>query len=439
MAGGGDPDTAEAQGNEDDLTEEQHERLVQYQEVTGTEDLEAAKRRLILHNWNLESAVQDVFNESEGLPSVYTQQTISSPHQQQHFSEIVQPPHQQGFHRHQHLVGSGVNSLANPARMASAGNPIEDVVNFKTNFELEFGTAHPTFYQGTYSQVLADAKKELKFLLVYLHSDSHQDTSKFCIDVLCNPGFKEYINGNMLFWACSVNSYEGNRVSRALRETTYPFLAVICLRENRMTIVWKVEGYMQVDPLIAILSNVIDENEPALVAARAEREELSASQAIRNEQDIEFQRSQELDREKARKKKALEDAKREEEERKLQKEREKERKLEDIASRKECCRQRMLDIPEPACGQPGVIQIKIKLPDGSIHSRSFSKSDEFQLLVDFVFSQEKTPNQFNLNSNFPRKSYPVDAANNLSIEDVGIGSSTMLFVQDVTEESSDEE
>lgn len=31
-------------------------------------------------------------------------------------------------------------------------------------------------------------------------------------------------------------------VSRALRETTYPFLALICLRENRMNVVGRMEG-----------------------------------------------------------------------------------------------------------------------------------------------------------------------------------------------------
>ena len=35
--------------------------------------------------------------------------------------------------------------------------------------------------------------------------------SYICRDVLCNPGFKEYVNGNMLFWACDVNTYEGYR------------------------------------------------------------------------------------------------------------------------------------------------------------------------------------------------------------------------------------
>ena len=31
--------------------------------------------------------------------------------------------------------------------------PLEDVLQFKVEFEKEFGSVHPTFYQGSYSQV----------------------------------------------------------------------------------------------------------------------------------------------------------------------------------------------------------------------------------------------------------------------------------------------
>lgn len=50
-------------------------------------------------------------------------------------------------------------------------------------------------------------------------------------------GFRDIIRENMLFWACSVSLPEGYRASQALRENTYPFLALIVLKNNRMTIV----------------------------------------------------------------------------------------------------------------------------------------------------------------------------------------------------------
>ena len=58
--------------------------------------------------------------------------------------------------------------------------PLEDVLKFKEDFEAKYGRIHPTFYQGSYSQVIQDAKKELRFLLVYLHSSEHKDTENFC-------------------------------------------------------------------------------------------------------------------------------------------------------------------------------------------------------------------------------------------------------------------
>lgn len=59
-------------------------------------------------------------------------------------------------------------------------NPLEDVRSFIKAYEEKYSSVHPVFYQGTYSQVLNDAKRELKFLLVYLHKDDAVDTPLFC-------------------------------------------------------------------------------------------------------------------------------------------------------------------------------------------------------------------------------------------------------------------
>ena len=53
-------------------------------------------------------------------------------------------------------------------------DPTADVRVFREGFESKYGTTHPTFHAGSYSQVLDEAKKELKFLLVYLHCADHQ-------------------------------------------------------------------------------------------------------------------------------------------------------------------------------------------------------------------------------------------------------------------------
>lgn len=116
-------------------------------------------------------------------------------------------------------------------------DPTENVASFICDYDQTYGSQHPTFYVGTYSQALNEAKKELKFVIVYLHGSEHQDTERFCRETLSDPEVIQFINDNCLFWACSVNSAEGYRVSQSLRENTYPFFAVVVQREYRMTVV----------------------------------------------------------------------------------------------------------------------------------------------------------------------------------------------------------
>lgn len=52
-------------------------------------------------------------------------------------------------------------------------------MNYINEFEETYGQVHPVFYQGTYAQALNDAKLELRFLVIYLHSDN-QDCAAFC-------------------------------------------------------------------------------------------------------------------------------------------------------------------------------------------------------------------------------------------------------------------
>lgn len=57
----------------------------------------------------------------------------------------------------------------------------------------------------------------------------------------------------------------------AMRETTYPFLALICLRDNKMMIVLRKEGSCSVEELIAYLAVAIQDNQNYVNLARQER------------------------------------------------------------------------------------------------------------------------------------------------------------------------
>lgn len=55
---------------------------------------------------------------------------------------------------------------------------------------------------------------------------------------LGDPEVVRFVNTHTLFWACNTKSGEGYKVAEALRSgNTYPFIAVIVLKDNRMTII----------------------------------------------------------------------------------------------------------------------------------------------------------------------------------------------------------
>lgn len=128
------------------------------------------------------------------------------------------------------------------------------------------------FYQGTYAQALNDAKRELKFLAIYLHTESsNSDVTRFCRRSLADPAVIEYINRNMFFWACDTASPEGYRVSHSVNVRNYPLIIVVGLRANKMIIMARLEGDCPPEELLRRLRSVVDDNDIWLSQARADR------------------------------------------------------------------------------------------------------------------------------------------------------------------------
>lgn len=114
--------------------------------------------------------------------------------------------------------------------LASVSRRLSNVENhsqFVSNFEVEYGSVHPEFFQGEFETALAHANRSYKFLLVYLHSPDHSDTPKFCKDVLCFPETIEFLNENVVLWAASVRSPVGFRYFSRFNPRNFPFCYVL--------------------------------------------------------------------------------------------------------------------------------------------------------------------------------------------------------------------
>lgn len=269
-------------------------------------------------------------------------------------------------------------------------NPLDDVLKFIQDYNSKY-PAHPVFYQGTYAQALNDAKRELKFLLIYLHSETSSlpvmsgqqritETINFCRNTLSNPEVISYINKNMLFWACDVSSPEGYRVSHSINARTghYPFLVIIALRDNKMTIMGRMEGDCNADELLIRMRRVVNDNDRWLNAARHDRLERSFNQTLRAQQDVAYEESLKADREK---------------ERKRQEERDELKRIEMEIQEAQATDDRRMELKErlkmelvhkvpsePADSEnDAIINIVFKLPNGMRITRRFLKTNSLNV------------------------------------------------------------
>ncbi|KAL8590976.1 hypothetical protein ACOMHN_019523 [Nucella lapillus] len=442
----------------DDLSHEQTEKLVQFQDLTGIEDMNRCRGILERHSWNIEAAVQDTFNEREGVPQVFAQHNSMNREVEREPQVNTHPMNQRVFAIPRHQQPQGLIQwtsywflfpfrffystvfdifrfffrLLRPDPRRNVTDPLGDVMRFISSFEAKFGLAHPVFYQGTYSQALNDAKRELRFLMVYLHGDDHQDSDAFCRNTLCQDEVCTFLNTNVLFWACNTGSPEGYRVSQALKENTYPFLALIVLRENRMTAVARIEGPIGPSDLVRRIEGVMRENESSLVAARAEREERQFNQTLRQEQDAAYLESLRADQEKERKRREERDKQEVERQKELDQAAEVQKALEERERRKEELVKQIP--PEPTADDVDAIRIVLKTPNGKRLERRFCKNQSSKFLYYFVFCHEECPDDFQIVTNFPRRvleCQPMGAVPEPpSLKELGLGKSEMLFIHD---------
>ncbi|KAG5876124.1 hypothetical protein JTB14_036164 [Gonioctena quinquepunctata] len=433
------------------LTADQTEKVLQFQDLTGIEDMTICRDVLQRHQWNLEVAVQEQLNMREGRPSVYASESrppaVVSDHLGQHF--YYSPPTDgsgsgfKGFIRNvfsfmwNMCYGTLITVLQISRRLLGLEfrprtDPTQEVMEFIRTYEEKYSQDHPVFYQGTFSQVLNDAKRELRFLLVYLHVVDATDTELFCRETLSNPDVVRFINQTFLFWACSINSEEGKRTLNATKANNFPFLAVLVLKENRMTIVGRLEGYSDPGLLVQRLSSVVNEYEMNLVSARADRYEASINRSLRFQQDEAFLESLRADQEKEKRR----------EEQRLAQEAEKRRLEEEIRAeveRRQSIAQDKINsvyrVPdEPEASHPDAVHVVFKLPCGSRLERRFLKTHSLESVFYFVFCHPKAPDSFEITTNFPKrvlKCHPENAEFFQTLEQAGLKNREVLFINDL--------
>lgn len=321
---------------------------------------------------------------------------------------------------------SNSSTQTNPDLVANA--------RFLHDFEGQFGSTHPRFLDLAYANAVERAKKEFKFLVVYLHSDLHYNTHPFCFNTLCTTTVTDFINDNFFFWAASVQMSQGFQVNNTLGGSTYPFLAVLLCGTTQgipnngpITILEKIEGgTLTEEELIQRLSSVLETWGQALINARLDKEEREIARKIREEQDTAYEESLRADQEKERKAQEECERIRVEEEKIKFEENERIKKEEERKKEQEEKARRVAD--EPDSTDTDVTKFIIRLLDGSKIQRRFRGTDTLQKVFDFIDTKQSTPmSSCQLSTNYPKKIF-TDAT--ITLKSAGLTPQAMVFVSE---------
>ncbi|KAI8807186.1 thioredoxin-like protein [Cladochytrium replicatum] len=284
---------------------------------------------------------------------------------------------------------AGTSASRRRANASDSTDPRAAAARFLLDFESTYGRIHPHFYQGTYSQALDLAKREIRYFLAILHSEEHDDTEEFCRTVLTDAGLLGYLSEkNFVVWAGDIRESEAFQVSAVLSATKYPFLALIALQGSRTVVINRIEGLKTAEQIVHILSRDVDRLEPQLALIRMEHERREQARTIRQQQDEAYRASLLADQEKERK--AAEERERAEKE-KAEAERAESERLGKLEAKKERRKKLLEDLPaEPDAGE-SVTRISIRLPNGDRVVRRFRADDTVQSLYEFVETRNLDP------------------------------------------------
>eukprot|EP01041_Mallomonas_annulata_P007510 gene7510-15368_t len=415
------------------LSNEQQNSLQLFQEISQITDINLCIDILNRNRWNVDLAIES-FIHNRGSTSSYNDSSQST-------HSIPQALPQQEIQRRDSQSGNVfIDTLLNPLKWLFQTHPISlnpdlDSRNFKSDFESKYGSNHPTFYEKSYNSAVTTAFRGPKFLLVYLHSPLHDDTNRFCRQVLNSQNLSRVITDNMVFWGGRVWDPEAYGLGIQLGVSSFPFLALlVCQSERSVQVVDKIQGMIEERLLIERLQNTITAFGSEINRMRQEVSMREQSTQLREEQDREYREAMEADR-KARERKQQEidlQTQREEEERQREELENALRLSQQLARETVVTRARAALTEEPAANDALAAMIRFQLPQGTKIARRFRNAETIQMVYDYLtvyFDDNKMEiKNFVVSTNYPKRQMD-DMSMNMEL--AGLYPRGMLFVQDL--------
>jgi FAS-associated factor 2 len=301
-------------------------------------------------------------------------------------------------------------------------------------FESLLPPNHPTLFVGSLQDAIAHAKSSFKFLVVYLHSEMHQDASNFIEKVFCDQTVIEVLNRNFVVWAGDVSLAGPHMVSMQLNIDGFPAMCVYApsifvprshmavLNDARISLplqLYKLadtSNNVDMEDVLHMLTGVVDQYKGWISAVHRNAREAEANRQLLEDQDNAYQISLRMDEERAaaealevsqrieaeRSQRLLIEAQAEQDRRRQEEaEMEAARAIAELTESRERAFQRLSKEPSP--DDPDAVSITFRATDANRITRRFNKNETVAQLYDFCRTIESTPNQFSLATPYPRR------------------------------------
>lgn len=173
-----------------DLDIQQRDVLLSFMDITQLEDANLCRSILFQNNWNLEQALENFIRGRDEVNHSSNSNSNSNSHNNSTGTQRSSSNHYPLLTNQQQSTAAATQTtifdfIISPLRWIfriypESLHPDEDATQFLTDFRREYGENGPAFQGVSYSQVVSNANRESKFLLIYLHSPLHEDTGRFC-------------------------------------------------------------------------------------------------------------------------------------------------------------------------------------------------------------------------------------------------------------------
>jgi hypothetical protein len=231
------------------LTAQQRNDITLFQEVSGINDEQLAYEILENNQWDLHNALatyqEDVdhdIDRSSREPLLASRQVSAS----------TANPTDRAPTPNTSLVSHSYNYLSwlfSAQRIPH--NPDQDTQKFIGSFELKFRNP-PRFFDRSYQAAVRMAHSQSKFLIVYLHSELHENTDSFCRDVLCSSGVSRFLEESSILWGGSVSEVEAFALTYKLKCKSFPFIGILfCQSETLVQQIDSIQGKIKIKMCVA--------------------------------------------------------------------------------------------------------------------------------------------------------------------------------------------